>query len=413
VNTAAYIAKRYLLAKKSHNIIHIISWISVVGIAMSTMALFIVLSVFNGFGDLILSLYNSFDPDIQITAREGKTFPLDQLPLDKISTTKGVAHYTPVLEENAILKYDERQYIATLKGVTKNFALTSGIDTLVTEGKTLSQSPPNDFAIFGWGVAYHLDVHLNSYQNPLSIYIPKRENVSTAIPLNAFNSGYVIPSGVFAVQQDFDSKYILVPLSLMQELTDKAGQISALEIALLPDADLEDTQNKLQEICGYNYSIKTRMQLHDFLYKILRYEKSAVYLILSFIMLLAVFNVIGSLSMLILEKKKDTAILRSMGADNQLIKRIFYLEGMMISFFGASVGLFLGLLFCWIQQTTGFIKLGGNSAMLLDAFPVKIMWTDFIGVYTTVLLMGAMAVWFPVRKISKAYLSNFRDLSVR
>ncbi len=377
------------------------------------MALIVVLSVFNGFEDLVISLYSSFDPDIKISSTVGKSFDVNTFPLDKIKKIEGVNIVSEVLEENALLKYEDKQYIATLKGVSKEFASMTSVDTMIVEGDYILEKGNANYAILGYLIAYNLGIRVQDANAQLSIYVPKRGKLSSTDPLNAFSIDYVMPSGVFSVQQDFDSKYVLLPIRQVRNIIEKPNQVSAIELSIKPNAELAAVQNQLQSLLGSKYEVKNKLQLHDFLYKIMKYEKYAVFLILSFILLLAIFNVIGSLTMLIIEKKKDIAILKSMGASNRLIKNIFFCEGLFITLFGAIAGMILGLIICVIQQQTGLVKLQGGDSFAISVFPISLNLMDFVSVFATVFLIGVFAAWFPVRKISKKHLSDYRSLIVR
>ena len=377
------------------------------------MALIVVLSVFNGFESVVNSLYSSFDPDVKITSTLGKSFNLAEFPNEKLKKIEGIAVVTEVLEENALLKYEKKQYIATLKGVSANFKKMTGIDTMIVEGNMVLERGNQNMAVLGYGIAYNLGVHLNSVNTPLSIYVPKRGKLSSADPTNAFSIDYVMASGVFSVQQDFDTKYVLVPIRLVQTLVEKPNKVSAIELSIKSGTNVEEVQSKITKLLGPNFEVKNRLQLLDYLYKMMKYEKWAVFLILAFIMLLSIFNVIGSLTMLIIEKKKDIAILKSMGAPVKLIKQIFFYEGMMITFIGAVSGLFIGLLICIIQIKTGIIKLNPEATIGISAFPVHLELFDFGVVFLTVTIIGAFAAWFPVRRINKRYLDDSRSLIVR
>ena len=377
------------------------------------MALIVVLSVFNGFESVVNSLYSSFDPDVKITSTLGKSFNLAEFPNEKLKKIEGIAVVTEVLEENALLKYEKKQYIATLKGVSANFKKMTGIDTMIVEGNMVLERGNQNMAVLGYGIAYNLGVHLNSVNTPLSIYVPKRGKLSSADPANAFSIDYVMASGVFSVQQDFDTKYVLVPIRLVQTLVEKPNKVSAIELSIKSGTNVEEVQSKITKLLGPNFEVKNRLQLLDYLYKMMKYEKWAVFLILAFIMLLSIFNVIGSLTMLIIEKKKDIAILKSMGAPVKLIKQIFFYEGMMITFIGAVSGLFIGLLICIIQIKTGIIKLNPEATIGISAFPVHLELFDFGVVFLTVTIIGAFAAWFPVRRINKRYLDDSRSLIVR
>ena len=400
MNLPIYIARRYLFSKKSHNVINIISAISVLGVAISTMALIIVLSAFNGLENLVISLFNSFDPDIKITLKEGKTFDAITFPSEAIKKIDGVAWYTEILEENALLKYSDRQYIATIKGVSDDFIEMSGLDTMIVEGDLILEDNEQSFAIIGQGIAYSLSLRVNDFVNPISIYVPKRGKTITLNPENAFNTKRIFASGIFSIQQDFDMKYVLVPLSFARELLRYKTEISAIELGLSPGADMDKVQQEIQSQlagAGNNYKVQNRYQQHEFLYKIMKSEKWAVFLILSFILIIATFNSIASITMLIFDKKKDIAVLWSMGADMRLIRNIFLYEGLLISLLGNILGLLLGTLICWIQQTYKVIEFKGS--FVTDSIPVKMELLDFVYVFITVFVIGLIAAWFPVRQI--------------
>jgi len=401
-----YIAKRYLFAKKSHNIINIISAISVGGITIGTAALIIVLSVFNGFENLVVSMFNSFNPDLKVTAVEGKTFIEDDLVLKNILNIDGISHLTKVVEENALIKYLDKQYICTMKGVSNEFLMTSQIDTMIIGGEGILERGEQNFAIVGQGVSYNLGLNLNDYENPLVVYVPKRFKGTRLNPVDAFNSMLIQPSGIFSVQQEVDQKYMIVPLRFLRQLLDYDKQLSALEIRVENDAQVTNVQKEVQALLGENFSVKNKYQQEELMFKIMKSEKLAIYLILSFILLIATFNVIGSLSMLIIEKRKDIAILKSLGANNQTIRNIFFTEGMMISLFGALLGLFIGGAICWLQQTFGIIKIGQGSTFVLEAYPTKILFTDFIYVLLIVSFIGFIAAWYPVKYISRKHLDD-------
>ena len=407
MNLQFFIAKRYLLSKKSHNIINIISGISVAGITVGTMALIIVLSVFNGFENLVQSLYNAFDPDFKITVSAGKTFNATELPGAEMRRIPGVVSYSEVVEENALVRYHAKQYLATIKGVSAGYEKQSGLDTLVVEGHALLQRDSFNYAIAGYGVAYYLGLDLASPEELLNIYVPNRSSSVGVSPQESFTSQPVMVSGIFSVQQDFDSKYVIVPLRFARQLLGYDQELTSVEIGLGKSADVARVQEKLNTLAGGKFTVKNRFQQQEVLYKIMKSEKLAIFLILSFILLIATFNVIGSLSMLILDKKKDIAVLRSLGAGDQLIRRIFITEGMLISFTGALSGLLLGFLVCWIQQRFGLVKLQtGSGSFVVDAYPVKLLITDFLLVFVTVSSIGMAAAWFPVRRISRRFLDQ-------
>jgi lipoprotein-releasing system permease protein len=394
-----FIARRYLFAKKSHNIINVISAISAGGIMVGTMALIIVLSVFNGFEHVIVSLFNTFDPDIRITLVEGKTFHANDIAVDKIKQMNGVVRYTDVLEENALLRCNDRQYFATIKGVSPDFQNNSGLDSMMVEGDLVLESNGKPFAVAGRGVAYYLGLDPQDMKHPLEIYVPRR-GATAARPDQAFNSASLFTSGIFAIQDDFDSKYVLLPLGFTRELLDYTDEVTAVELGLKKGTETELIQKNLQQIVGPKFKVENRFQQQSTLYGLMKSEKLAVFFILGFILLIASFNVIGSLSMLIIEKKKDITILWSMGADERLVRRIFLVEGLLVTTLGALSGLILGAIICWIQQHFGLVKLQvSGGSFLIDSYPVSMQLFDFVMVFLTVFFIGLAAVIFPVRNI--------------
>jgi len=396
-----------LFAKKSHNIINIISGISVFGVTVGTMALIIVLSVFNGFEDLIVSLFNTFNPDFSITAKKGKTFDYNAFPADSILTLPGVFTLCEVVEESALLKYKNQQYIATIKGVGSEFEQMSGLDTMLLEGNFILQSGNKPLMILGAGVRYYLGASLHDQLNPITVYVPRREGKVGVNLENAFKTKNIFPSAIFSIQQDFDTKYAVVPIAFTRDLLDYTTEVTAVEVGLKPGADADKIQHQIRDIVGDDFAVKNRFEQQELLYKVMKSEKWAIFLILTFILVIATFNVIGSLTMLILDKKKDIAILHSMGANNQMIRRIFIFEGLLISVGGALMGLILGGLVSWLQQQYGLISLGGGGGtFVVDAYPVRIQLLDFLLIFITVVVIGFVSVWYPVRQISSKYLKQ-------
>ena len=402
MNFPLYIARRYLVSKKSHNIINIISGISVAGVTIGTMALIIVLSVFNGFQNLVISLFNSFNPDLVINIKAGKTFDVNAINKEQIHKIPGVISLVEYIEENALAKYMDKQYIVTIKGVGEDYAGISGLDSMMAEGKFKIQEGSQDFAVIGTGVAYYLNASLDDYMNPISIYVPRRTAGFTSAFENAFNSEIIFPSGFFSVQQDFDSKYVILPLRFVKKLLEYDQEITGMEIWLDKGADQDKIQKEITKITGDQFKVKNRFQQQELLYKIMKSEKWAIFLILTLILFIATFNVIGSLSMLIIDKKNDIALLQCLGASQPVVKTIFLAEGMMISFFGALTGIILGGIVCKLQQIFGFVKLGSaGSTFVVDTYPVDMQASDFILVFLTVILIGLLAAWYPVYNIRK------------
>jgi lipoprotein-releasing system permease protein len=408
LNFPFYIARHYLVSKKSHHIINIISGISIAGITIGTMALIIVLSVFNGFEKLVISLFNAFNPDLSITVKEGKTFSSTLVPDEKIRKIPGVLYLTDVIEENALVKYKDKQYIVTLKGVGEDFAKMSGLDTMMSEGKFVLQEKEKDFAVLGYGIAYYLGANLDDYMNPISIYVPQRTSNFSGAFESAFRNDIIFPSGFFSVQQDFDTKYVILPIRFVKKLLEYNNEITGMEITLSKEADHIKIQKQIQDLFGPKFSVKNRFQQQELLYKIMKSEKWAIFLILSFILFVATFNVIGSLSMLILDKRQDIALLQCLGANQATVKNIFLTVGLIITFLGAISGLVMGALICRLQQSFGFVKLGSmGSTFVVDAYPVNMQSMDFLFIFLTVMVIGLLATWYPVYNIRKIDAHGF------
>lgn len=407
MNFAFYIARRYLISKKSHNIINIISGISVVGVAIGAMALIIVLSVFNGFDNLVVSLFSSFNSSIQITPAQGKTFHINDFPTDKLRKIPGVVHIAEVIEEDALMKYKDNQAIVTIKGVSEVFPVMSGIDSMVVEGRFLLQEDDKDYALLGYGVAGTLNANLQDYLNPISIYIPRRDASFAGAFDNAFNSDIIFPSGFFQIQWEYDVKYAILPLRFVTRLLNYGDERTALELDLARNADHKAIQEKIEQIAGKGFIVKNRYQQQEILYQIMVSEKNYIFMILTLILVIATFNVIGTLSMLILDKKKDIAVLQSMGAGKKLIRWIFLLEGTLISLIGATLGLALGALVCWLQIRFGLVRLGSaDSSFVVSSYPVSMQAADFVLVFFTVFVIGFLAACYPVYNLRKVHSGN-------
>jgi len=402
LNLPFHIAKRYLFSKKKQNVINIISLISVIGVTIGTMALVIVLSAFNGFDGLIRDLFGSFDPDLKILPTKGKTFVPDSA-FEQIRTMENVVFYSEVLEENALLKYGNRQRPAIVKGVDDEFTLMTGIDTMMVEGSFVLNRPKHQFAVLGYGVALNLGVGL-TFVDPIKFYVPKRTAKLGQNPMDAFTTEYLYPSGYFTIQQDFDSKYVLVPLDFARKLFSYTNEVSAIELSVKNQNEIEHVKDQVQALLGNDFVVKNRFELHDVLFKMMQSEKMAIFVILAFILIIASFNVIGSLTMLILDKKQDIATLRSMGADQKTIQKVFLIEGWLISVSGAAIGVLLGVVICFLQIKFGFITLPGGGEFIVNSYPVDVHFTDIFIIFTTVVLIGYVASRFPVRYITKHFL---------
>jgi len=406
MNFPFYIARRYLFGKKSQNAINIISLISVLGVATGTMALVVVLSVFNGFDKVVKSLFNSFDPDLKITLVEGKTFSPDTLILNKIRDLDGVSALSEILEENALLMYGEKQYIASIKGVDDSYIDVTGLDSMVYDGVMKLHDANRSYAVLGQGVAYNLQVGLN-FINPLFVYLPKRVgSVNLSNPDDAFKRNFIFPAGIFSIEQEFDSKYVIVPINFLRELLDYTNEASSLEIKVSSPQLLQKTEKSVKEILGSQFSVKNREEQNELFYRIMKTEKWAIFLILTFILIVASFNIIGSLSMLIIDKKGDIETLRNMGASDKQISQVFLTEGWMISFIGSFIGVLTGIVICWAQIRFKLLKLSGSGTFVIDAYPVNLQGLDIMLIWITVLFIGFLAARYPVRQIKRKYLTG-------
>ena len=407
MKTAFYIARRYLISKKSVNVINIISGISVAGVAVSTLALVVILSAFNGIDRSIQSLFSNFDPDIRITAVKGKSFDLEQGNFEALKQIPGVAFVTPVIEGDVLLRYGDRKYFATIKGVPANYNETSDFDTTcITSGRFLLEANQVPFAVVGQGVAYFLSVGLN-FSDPVHIYTLKKGTKGRPSVANAFTHTTIYASGIFSNQQEIDSKYVLVPFEFARELFQLGKQVNAVEIELKDGISDDQVKSEVDRMLGGNFVVKTQFEQHELFYRVMQSEKWAIFLILAFILIIASFNILGSLSMLIIDKKADISILRSMGADQKLVRTIFLFEGWMISLAGAILGLILGILVCWVQIEFGFLKIPGtDGAFIFSSYPIEIRVGDLFVIFSLVAGIGFLAAWYPIRFISGKYLTS-------
>ena len=402
MNFPFYIARRYLVSKKSHNIINIISVISIIGVAIGTMALIIVLSVFNGFDHLVVSLFSSFSASVQVTPKQGKTFNINTFPSEKIKKIPGVIGLSEVIETEALMKYKDNQSIVTIKGVSDGYRKITGLDSMMVEGVFNLQEEDKDYTIIGYGIASTLGLNLHDYLNPVTVYVPRRDASFSGGFEEAFNSNAIFPSGVFQIQYEYDVKYAILPLRFVSGLTGYEHERTSVEIGLQKNADLKVIQPQIESICGPGYMVKNRFQQQEILYQIMISEKRYIYMILTLILIIATFNVIGTLSMLILDKKADISILQSMGADQRTIRKIFLIEGLLISFIGAGLGLLIGAVICWLQIKYGFVRLGNDdSSFVVNAYPVLMKAGDFILVFLTVMVIGLLASVYPVYNIRR------------
>lgn len=405
MNFPFYIARRYLFSKKSTHVINIISGISVVGVAVATMALVVTLSVFNGFHDLVASLLTSFDPQIEIVPTKGKTAPADDPILTKIRNLPQVDVATESVEDQAMAIYKGRQAMIKVKGVEDNFSELSHInDILYGDGEFSLHAANLQFGVVGIRLADNLGMTAD-WDGQLKIYAPKREGqLDLMNPTEGFVEDSVISPGVvFSVKQArYDRDYVLTSIAFARNLFGQQGMLSQLEIRLKPGSDLDAVKAEMQKIAGNKYRVLDRMEQQADTFKIMKIEKFIAYIFLTFILAVACFNIIGSLSMLIIDKKNDVVTLRNMGASDKQIVRIFLFEGRMISAIGAILGILVGLLLCWFQQVYGLVSLGRSSgSFIVDAYPVSVHPEDIIIIFITVLAVGFASVWYPVRYFAK------------
>lgn len=405
MNFPFYIARRYLFSKKSTHVINIISGISVVGVAVATMALVVTLSVFNGFHDLVASLLTSFDPQIEIVPTKGKAAPADDPILTKIRNLPQVDVATESVEDQAMAIYKGRQAMIKVKGVEDNFSELSHInDILYGDGEFSLHAANLQFGVVGIRLADNLGMTAD-WDGQLKIYAPKREGqLDLMNPTEGFVEDSVISPGVvFSVKQArYDRDYVLTSIAFARNLFGQQGMLSQLEIRLKPGSDLDAVKAEMQKIAGSKYRVLDRMEQQADTFKIMKIEKFIAYIFLTFILAVACFNIIGSLSMLIIDKKNDVVTLRNMGASDKQIVRIFLFEGRMISAIGAILGILVGLLLCWLQQVYGLVSLGRSSgSFIVDAYPVSVHPEDIIIIFITVLAVGFASVWYPVRYFAK------------
>ena len=408
MNFPFYIARRYLFSKKSTHAINVISGISVVGVAVATMALVVTLSVFNGFHDLVASFFTQMDPQLKVTPVKGKTASADDPLLLKIRQLPEVEVATECVEEQALAVYGDRQMMVKIKGVDDNFdQLTHIREILEGDGEFSLHAADMSYGIPGLGVAYQLGLGY-TYEHPIQIYAPRREG-----QLNMANptEGFVVdelysPGVVFCMKQGkYDRSYILTSIAFTRQLFHLDGRLSSLELRLKPGSDFDRVKQQMQQIAGDRFHVYDRYEQQDDTFRIMKVEKLIAYVFLTFILIIACFNIIGSLSMLIIDKRTDVVTLRNLGATDRQITRIFLFEGRMISLIGAVIGILLGLLLCWLQQQYGIVRLGSSEgSFVVDAYPVSVHPWDVVLVFLTVISVGFLSVWYPVRYFAKRLL---------
>lgn len=409
MNFPFYIARRYLFSKKSTNAINVISGISVVGVAVASMALVVTLSVFNGFHDMVASFFTQLDPQLKITPAKGKTAASNDSTLMRIRQLDEVAVATDVLEDQALAVYGDRQQMVTIKGVDDNYdKLTHIRQILEGDGDYALHAADMNYGILGLGVAYQLGIGY-TYREPLKIYAPRREG---QINMANLQDGFVedelySPGVLFSIKQGkYDKRYIITAIQFTRHLFDRDGELTSLELRLKPGSNFERVKAKIREMAGTRFVVRDRYEQQEDTFRIMKVEKLMAYIFLTFILVIACFNIIGSLSMLMIDKRNDVVTLRNLGASDRQIIRIFLFEGRMISAIGAVIGIAIGLLLCLLQQQFGLIGLGSTEgSFVVDAYPVSVHPWDIVVVFFTVLAVGFISVWYPVHYFAKRLLN--------
>lgn len=408
MNLSLYIAKRYLFSKQRHQVINIISAVAVAGVALATAAMICTLSVFNGFRNVVADQFTALDPDIKVVPAVGKSFSSATAEFDSVRSLPQLAVVSFSVEDKVMAQYNGRQVMATLKGVEDNFVeLTDIENALYGRGNPVLQDNLNSYAILGGELMHSLNCGIY-FASPLEIYAPNRgEKVNLTLPARNFKKGVLHSSGlVFAVNQPvYDAGYILTSVDFARKMFRRAAdEATAMEIKVKDGADVAKVKSEIEHILGGDFVVLDRYEQQRDVYKVMQVEKLISYVFLTFILLVACFNIIGSLSMLIIEKRDNMNTLRSFGADNKIISNIFVFEGVIVSFVGAVVGILLGLVLCLAQQEFGLISTGGSGDFIMDSYPVRVMWSDVLVVFATVLVTGVVAVWLPVKILTKRYV---------
>ncbi|MBR1514980.1 MAG: ABC transporter permease [Bacteroidales bacterium] len=411
-----FIAKRYLLAKKSHNLINIITWISILGISVGSFALIVVLSAFNGLEKVISSMNNRLTPDLQIAPVKGKTIDLTAFPLGRLQEIQGVDYVIPTITEDALFRANDKQHIGQVKGVGLEYQNIERLNEIIfgDGALQLSDEDEHSFAVPGAGVAWYLGINAYNPYAMVRVYVPKRGNASLMSLENSFNSDVLTVRSVFSTEQEQDEKLVLVPFDWLSELLEYEDKANNVELFLAANADINKVKKEVRTVIGEDFTVKNQQEQQETLYRIMRSEKWAVYVILTFILILATFNVVGSLSMLMIDKRKDTEILKAMGADNRLIHKIFMNEGLLISVAGGIIGLLLGIIVVLLQQQFGFVKFGsGGGNYVVDAYPVMLKIKDVLLIFATILAVGCTSAFLTVRHAMRKSMTQKSRLNDR
>ena len=402
-----FIAQRYLLAKKSHNLINIVTWISIISVCVATFAMIFVLSVFNGFNVVISDMIHQLSPDLNISAEKGKTIRLEDFPVEKIKDIKGVDFVFPTITEDVLFKNSNKQQIGQVKGVPNDYNKITRVRGIILNDSTFTVSSDNiNFGIPGAGMAYFLGINVYQPYSSIQVYVPKRGNASSFSLENSFSSSKLLVTKVFTTQQEIDERLVLAPVEWLSNLMGYQGLATDVEVFIndngqrtTDNRQLKRIKKEIKEILGEGYKVHDQYEQQETLYKMMRSEKLAVYLILTFILIMATFNVIGTLSMLIIDKRKDITLLKAIGGDNSLVKKIFVNEGLLISVVGGILGLLLGIAAVLLQQHFGIIRLGNDEGnYIIEAYPVALELADVALVFITITIIGSLAAFFTANK---------------
>lgn len=400
-----FIAKRYLFSKEKKNFIHIITLISVFGVAIATMALVVILSVFNGLEDLLRTVFRSFDPDLKVMPVKGKSFIVNNSKIGELLDIEGVLNVNPIVEDNALLKYENSQLVVKFKGVPDDYFSSNRLDSILVEGKMLLSKDSMKYAIVGRGVHYYLNINLKNEFVPLQFWYPRLDQKQILDPEKAFNRLNLLPSGVFAVEKQFDDNYVFLPINDAIELMGYGHRRSYLELKLEEEYDVEDIKQKVQDIVGEEFIVLDEDEQHASLMKAIKVEKSFVFVTFIVIIAIAALNILFSLTLTAIEKKKDVALLKAIGASTVFIRKVFVYQGFMIGLFGTILGLGVGYVICVLQKKYGFISMGMESA-LVDAYPIRVQWLDFVVVGLAVFLITLALGYKPALEASKQNLDE-------
>jgi len=404
-----FIAKRYLFYKKTHNIINIISLVSIGSIAVGTAALIILLSVFNGFEDIIVNMYNKFNPELNISPKTGKTITIDQELIRKLNKIKGIKNYSFVIEDNALAKKEEKQYIVRIKGVDSNYTKVNNIKKAIIDGEFILNNNNFQYCAIGQYIAYKLGINLNNRNNLIEIYSPNPNNNDINSP-NLFISCSLIPSSVFSIQQEIDSKYIITSIEFAKKLFDYDNNISSIEVKLNENYSSKEVIGDIENNFPGKFTVNDRFMQQKTLYNIMSSEKWAIFFILIFIIIIATFNITSTLTIIILDKKTDIISLNAIGATKALIKKIFTLNGVLMTIIGEIIGIILGLIICYIQIKYKIITIQANSSFIINSYPVSVKLFDILVVFITVAFIGLLASYMPSTfVINKMYKNNLTD----